>query len=263
MGIKKIILLLITTSLLCASCSKEEKEPQISGYEGILTIHARYADGKYDEQISPMTIGIKIGDDLSELELPNKNSWDGHPGIVKGIFISKKEKTKVKASQLKNFDGTFTDLYVLYYYINLEENPKYSINEKKDFDGEYTNQKGDKINISGGVLTGYYRDITFVTTPLKRSYSHDYCFESATIIEGKKQTSSQDLLESSSSGLTYMFGKATIDDSGTEDFINDLTISCVFSSFYYSCVEEYYQERLSSLDFCFSKPNAFSIDYDL
>ena len=263
MGLKKYILLLIAASLSCVSCSNEEEEPQISGYEGILTIHARYADGKYDEQISPMTIDIKIGDDLSEIELPNKDSWDGHQGVIKGIFVGKKEKTKVKASQLKSFDGTFSDLYVLYYYINLEENQKFSIDEKKDFDGEYANHKGDRINIDGGVLTGYYRDITFVTTPLKRNYSHDYCFESATIIEGKKQTSSQDLLESSSSGLTYMFGKATIDDSGTEGFINDLTLSCVFSSFYYLCVEEYYQERLSSSDFCFSKPNTFSIDYDL
>lgn len=262
MGLKKFVLLLAIISSLFSSCSGEDDQP-LSGYEGVITIHARFADGEYDNQIASTNIDVRIGDDLSLIELPNKGIWDGHPGIVKGIFIGKKERRKIKASQLKSFDGTFSDIYVLYYYIGLDGNQKICIDEKKDFDGEYFNCKNNKISLVDGVMTGDYRGVTFVTSPIEKVMDYKYRFDNAVIYDGDKEVHSENLMRQNTSGLEYSFGKVILDENGEQQYVSDLTMVNILSSFYYMCMREYYQESMPMLDFCFSKPNTFSIDYDL
>ena len=264
MGIKKIILLLITTSLLCASCSNEEEEPQISGYEGTLTIHARYADGKYDDGFDPLKYDVKTGNDISNIILPNKDGMmDGHPVIAKGIYTSKKEKTKVKASQLKNFDGTFSDLYVVYYYKAGVADEKYYIDFEKDFDGEYTNYKGLNLTICKGIMTSQFGDFQLSSSVIKRGTPDCYCdsgelkinSETLTIDNSKKRNQSMNY---GNDGFYY-----EIDHEGNSSESRDLTISYVLVHLFFNLVSDYYQKSQSLLEFYFLGKNTLSIDYDL
>lgn len=257
----KVLLFLVIFPFILSSCSNNEEEQPLSGYEGALTIHARCIDGKYDGEFNPLTYSVHIGDDISGLKIPDKKGvFDGHPVLAKGIFVSKKEKTKVKASQLKNFDGTFSDLYVLYYYLNGKVNDNQYIDAQRDFDGDYFNQSGDKITIDHGIISCEYKGFNLVSTVIKRD-STCYC-DDAILTDKNDQIKTSEL-----QGMSYEFKLfdtgLILNSEGTSVDHVDLTKRCVFVSIFWDLVSYYLNENLPYTEFYFTGNNYLSIDYDL
>lgn len=257
----KVLLFLVISPFILSSCSNNEEEQPLSGYEGALTIHARCIDGKYDGEFNPLTYSVHIGDDISGLKIPDKKGvFDGHPVLAKAIYTSKKEKTKVKASQLKNFDGTFSDLYVLYYYLNGKVKENQYINPSEDFDGNYTNLKGDIIQIDQGIISGKYGELDFVSTAIKREDPY-YC-DDAVLSDGSKELKTSEINLASHAIKFYSTGNILNNEGTAVDYF-DLTKRCVYLPFLCDLVSEYYDESKNPIEFHYIGNNDLSIDYDL
>ena len=225
-----------------------------------IVLHVRYANGVYDREISSSKISVEIGKDISLIEIPNKDVLDSHPGIISGIFVDKQEKTKVKASQLKEYDGSFKDLYVVYDYIDYEGNNDFCINEKSDFDGEYLNYKNEKLTIDNGVIAAISSNFG-INSEIEKNKSLGYCVNTATITMDGTAYSLNDF-DHIDNSVNYFLGYYSYDNKETL-FHNDLTKCGFILNVFYDAACNIKQENLDIKDFIYYKNNTFSIDYDL
>lgn len=236
-------------------------------YNEEITIHARPVDGEYDSD-NQQTIVYKtnIGCDISDLTIPEKHAWDSHALITRYIYIDKEETTLVKASQLKRYDGSFHDLYVVQYYYDLgPNNEEKCLNPLVDYDGEYKNYKGDTLVIENGRISGNYGDITFSTGEIKVNLPYECTIEEMSFnIDGTivTQETHPELLNYSGLSLPTYLGFKQIDD-GSFKMISDITRIGV--QFFYP-MEAYELLKGKSLgpisDFYYIRNNNFSIVYD-
>lgn len=226
-----------------------------------VTIHARYADGFYDKSIGSINISVEIGSDISFINLPDKEIWDSHPGIIKGIFVDEKETTKVKASQLKAYDGSFKDIYVLYNYIDYEENDEYCIDEKTFFDGEYLNYKNESLTIANRHITSVASNYS-MSAELEKNRSLGYCVKTATFNVNDSLYSLDDF-DRLDKSINFSLGYFSCNENQEISFKNDLTKCLCMLTVFYDAACKINQATLEIQNFIYYKNNTSSIDYDL
>ncbi len=141
---------LLTFSLSCLfllGCApvEEEPEPVIELEENQIAIHGRWAGRNKDASVKIIT--LNVGDPIvGILQDPIEGYW-GSPSRPVGVYLDAKRTTKLKASQLLNWDGSFHHIYM---YSDLTDD----INISEFYSGTYYGNEEDRyINFSNGSFT--------------------------------------------------------------------------------------------------------------
>lgn len=238
---KHFLLSCILFSLI--SCA--EQKP----YEGKVTVHSVCESS----EVETREYDISIGDSFVGVSFNYRTSTilDGFIGYLEGVYTNEKMTKKVKASKLLNFDGSFSDLYLN--FVPLEMEAKVG----SLFDGEYTNENGEKMVVKNGLFTGTYSGIKIaqIDESIANSGESNCYFYDASINDGDP---------------LRVYGTYTFVDykKFEKDVPSILTLSmtCSFLQSVYDSVTgdllfDINESNLSSISY--SRPNTFSIDYDL
>ena len=264
MGLKKYLSCLMFVFMIGACSNRTPSIAPSSDSLQSIVVHAREGNCQYDDFYASMTFNTIVGSDISNFKMPTKAVYDDHPVLIKGIFVDKEETTLIKASQLKKYDGSFHDLYILYYYIGNTDD-EYCFDPTTDFDGEYTNSRGNRLTINRGELTGNFGDIHFTTSNIEKNQTIDYKINRITYYFDDIVVYSSDLGQDNlEGGFSYRLCNYYIDGNNLTTIKNDVTKCGILFLYLCDAIEKYKNEEPPEIAaFLYTKNNTFSIDFDL
>ena len=260
--IKTVKLLILCGALTICSCGKS-KEPV---FTDTIATNFRAINQEYDPQkLTPNYYQTYIGDDISYLGFPSGHMWDDSAYVISRIYTDKEETKLVKASQLKNYDGSFHGLFAVgkYYYSDTMQLEN-CVNHLTEYDGEYTNCLGDKMIIENGKIRGTYSEYSFSTTEIIALPPGYYDFETVTITIDGQDYDANDLSEGEASGFNPCNIRVYQNEKHQWKAKQDLTKFGFCFSMLDICLSDYFEDWDKPLEtFYYMRNNDFSIDYDL
>ena len=263
----------ITSSMESSEVSEDMSESESTEYIPF-TVHS-YRKGKNQTEynyFASKTYDFTLGMDISKWLPTNygmvKVEHGGFFSIQNGYYLDAEFTTKVKASQLIAYDGSFTELYLV--------EDSYTIERRQEISNgkTFTNFLGETCTVTeDGLLDVYYlgrhytTDISIYTKIIEGS---EMLIEHHMFVDGEEMiyagsTSSGDDYE-----INIIFGNGYASDSST--FIRSILYYTIGVPFYIieKCEGYVANEIESSLTDSeklmatyYSTINDFSIDYDL
>ncbi len=246
---------LLTFSLSCfflIGCAPgDATERSIELEKDQITVHGRWAGS--NEDASTKIINLNVGDSISGiLKNPMEGYWSA-PNRPIGVYLDAERTTKLKTSQLLNWDGSFHDLYV---YSEVLGN----IDINTYFSGTYYGNEEDRyLNISNGAFTMNFDGNVITGNIVLGDHDLEYLMTNV-VFNGAPLSEFKDYEDYN----YYVDGFEITDELGfSSTQYETRTINCSAIFLFFKLVDGHFQTFEEYMCNYFTQNNYFSIDYDL